>query len=105
VPRLLVRLPHREAGSAGFLMAMALVALVWANAWPESYEALWTTVLTVDVGVVGFSEDVRHWVNDLLIAVFFVRGWRRSAASSSRGRSSAAAPPDCLKASSDPRSA
>lgn len=62
---------HREAGSAAYLMVMAVVALVWANTSPSSYEELWTTVLTVDLGVVEISEDVRHWANDLLMAVFF----------------------------------
>lgn len=75
VPRLVVRplerFLHREAGSAGLLMGMAVVALVWANASPDSYEELWTTVLTIDLGVITISEDARHWVNDLLMAVFF----------------------------------
>src|SRR5688572_7087461 len=75
VPRFVVRplerFLHREAGSAGLLMAMALVALVWANVWPDSYEDLWTTVLTIDLGVITITEDARHWVNDLLMAVFF----------------------------------
>jgi Na+:H+ antiporter, NhaA family len=75
VPRLVVRplerFLHREAGSAALLMGMALVALVWANAWPDSYEDLWTTVVRVDLGVIAIDEDARHWVNDLLMAVFF----------------------------------
>jgi len=75
VPRLVVRplerFLHREAGSAALLMAMALVALVWANAWPGSYGKIWTTVVTIDLGVVTIAEDMRHWVNDLLMAVFF----------------------------------
>jgi Na+:H+ antiporter, NhaA family len=75
VPRLVVRplerFLHREAGSAALLMGAAVVALVWANASPDSYEEFWTTVLTIDLGVVTISEDVRHWVNDLLMAVFF----------------------------------
>jgi Na+:H+ antiporter, NhaA family len=75
VPRLLVRplerFLHREAGSASLLMAMAVVALIWANAWPDSYEEFWTTVLSVDLGFVAISQDARHWVNDLLMAIFF----------------------------------
>ena len=75
VPRLVLRplerFLHREAGSAALLMATAVVALVWANAWPDSYEGLWTTVLTIDLGVVTVAEDARHWVNDLLMALFF----------------------------------
>jgi NhaA family Na+:H+ antiporter len=75
VPRLVVRplerFLQREAGSASLLMGMALVALVWANLWPESYEDSWTTMVTVDVGVIAIDEDARHWVNDLLMAVFF----------------------------------
>jgi len=75
VPRFVVRplerFLHREAGSASLLMGVALVALVWANVWPDAYEDLWTTLVVVDLGVIAIHEDVRHWINDLLMAVFF----------------------------------
>ncbi|HEX2071489.1 MAG TPA: Na+/H+ antiporter NhaA [Thermoleophilaceae bacterium] len=75
LPRLVVRPLERflqlEAGSAALLMAAALVGLVWINASQDSYEGFWTTAVTVDVGPLAFDEDLRHLVNDLLMAVFF----------------------------------
>ena len=61
-----------ESGSAGLLLAATMVALVWANS-PLSglYGDLWGTHLTVDLGGLTIDEDLRHWVNDGLMAFFF----------------------------------
>ncbi len=56
-----------EIDSAGALMAAAVVALVWANVDARSYEDVWA----LEVSLPGFSEDLRHIVNDLLMALFF----------------------------------
>jgi Na+/H+ antiporter NhaA len=62
-----------EAGSAGMLLAAALAALAWANSpWSDSYESLWTTRAAVEVGGSGIAMDLRHWVNDGLLALFFL---------------------------------
>jgi Na+:H+ antiporter, NhaA family len=75
VPRRLVRPLERflqlEAGSAALLFAAAIAALVWTNAAEESYADFWSTRVTLDAGPVNFDEDLRHLVNDLLMAVFF----------------------------------
>jgi Na+/H+ antiporter NhaA len=61
-----------EAGSAVVLIAAALAALVWANLpGGASYESFWTTRLALDVGDWRFALDLRHWVNDGLMALFF----------------------------------
>jgi Na+/H+ antiporter NhaA len=61
-----------EAGSAGLLLGAAVVALVWANSpWSNAYESLWSTTATVAVGGGELSMDLRHWVNDGLMALFF----------------------------------
>ncbi len=58
-------------GSA-FLLAAAIVALVWANPpWADAYHGLWETRLTIDVGLFSISKDLHHWVNDGLMAIFF----------------------------------
>ncbi len=67
----LERFLHLEIGSASVLIAAALTALVWANVAAASYEDLWGTHLVLDVGVWRFDEDVRHVVNDVLMAIFF----------------------------------
>lgn len=61
-----------ESGSAGLLLAATLLALVWANS-PLSglYEDVWGTPLNVDLGGASIDEDLRHWVNDGLMAFFF----------------------------------
>jgi Na+:H+ antiporter, NhaA family len=61
-----------EAAGGIVLMAAASAALIWANSpWHGSYEELWHTELAVKVGTVGIAEDLRHWVNDALMALFF----------------------------------
>jgi NhaA family Na+:H+ antiporter len=76
IPRLLVR-PLREfldtetAGGIVLLGATA-VALGWANSpWRAAYDALWSTDLAIRLGPFSIVEDLRHWVNDGLMAVFF----------------------------------
>ncbi|MFW6690903.1 Na+/H+ antiporter NhaA [Streptomyces sp. MAR4 CNX-425] len=61
-----------ETGSAAFLVAAALAALVWANAAPGSYTDLWHTHLSVELGDHGLSLDLREWVNSGLMTVFFL---------------------------------
>jgi len=66
------RFIHTETIGAGVLLVAALAALVWANSPAgDGYRALWETKLTFDFGVLTLEEDLRHWVNDALMAVFF----------------------------------
>jgi NhaA family Na+:H+ antiporter len=61
-----------EAASGIVLLAAAVLALVWANSpWASSYEALWQTEVTLRFGGLELSEDLRHWVNDALMVIFF----------------------------------
>ncbi len=59
-----------DALSAGFLLAATVVALIWANVG-TSYEAFWHTPLTIQIGDYGISLDLKHWVNDALMTLFF----------------------------------
>ena len=63
----------RVEAAGGILLLIATVAaLVWANSpWAGSYEALWATEFSVGLGDWTITEDLRHWVNDLLMALFF----------------------------------
>jgi len=48
------------------------IALAWANSpWSGGYESLWTTEVRLSVGGFELSEDLRHWVNDALMVIFF----------------------------------
>ena len=61
-----------EAASGIVLLASAAVALLWANShWASSYEALWTRPLGLEQGPLPFVRDLRWWVNDGLMTVFF----------------------------------
>jgi NhaA family Na+:H+ antiporter len=61
-----------EAAGGVLLLAAAVAALVWANApWSGSYEQLWRTVVSIEAGPLRISEDLGHWVNDGLMALFF----------------------------------
>jgi NhaA family Na+:H+ antiporter len=51
----------------------ALAALAWANSpWWESYERLWATRVTIGVGRWGIHEDLRFWVGEGLMTLFFL---------------------------------
>jgi Na+/H+ antiporter NhaA len=60
-----------ETGSAAFLLVAAVAALVWANVGGGSYAHVWHTSLSIRVGSAGITQDLRHWVNDGLMALFF----------------------------------
>ena len=55
------------------LIVATAIALVWANSpWQASYVELWHTDLGLDVGRHGLHLDLRAWVNDGLMAIFFL---------------------------------
>src|SRR6478752_8876777 len=60
-----------ETGSAAVLLAAAVAALVWVNVDASSYDALWSTMLSIRVGDGGVSLDLRDWVNSGLMTFFF----------------------------------
>jgi NhaA family Na+:H+ antiporter len=66
------RFLRTEAGSAGLLVLATLLALVWANSpWGDTYDRVWSTELSVQLGSTGITEDLRSWVNDGLMVFFF----------------------------------
>ena len=61
-----------EVAGGLVLLAATAVALGWANSpWANAYEALWGTELAVEVGRWTVALDLRHWINDGLMALFF----------------------------------
>jgi NhaA family Na+:H+ antiporter len=67
------RFLHHEAFGGVLLLACAVIALIWANSpWHHSYELLWETELGVEAGTWHFEESLRHWINDGLMAIFFL---------------------------------
>ncbi|HEX6195281.1 MAG TPA: Na+/H+ antiporter NhaA [Jiangellaceae bacterium] len=62
-----------EAAGGIILLVAALIALFWANsAWSETYEQFWGTEITIGVANWELTDDLRHWVNDALMTIFFL---------------------------------
>jgi NhaA family Na+:H+ antiporter len=64
---------REEAAGGMVLMAAAAVALAWANSpWRAAYDALWATPLGFQLGRLALHTDLRHWVNEGLMTLFFL---------------------------------
>lgn len=62
-----------ESAGAVLLSLAAVAALVWANSpWSEAYASLLHTDAGVSVGSWSFELDLHGWVNDGLMALFFL---------------------------------
>src|SRR5262245_47572587 len=60
-----------EIASGIVLFAAAAVALVVANVWTRAYTDLWNYELTVGSGALSVTFDLRDWINQGLMTVFF----------------------------------
>ncbi|MBF8187758.1 Na+/H+ antiporter NhaA [Nonomuraea sp. K274] len=61
-----------EVGSTSVLLVATALALLWANSpWGDTYESFWHTSMGISFGTAEFSLDLRHWVNDGLMTLFF----------------------------------
>lgn len=64
---------EEEASGGILLLAAAVLALLWANSpWRGGYEAFWGTEVSARLGRWVIQEDLRHWVNDGLMSLFFL---------------------------------
>ncbi|MBV9922321.1 MAG: Na+/H+ antiporter NhaA, partial [Pseudonocardia sp.] len=61
-----------ESASAVVLVAAVAVALIWANAAPASYDAVWDTRVALRIGASEFGQDLRGWVDGGLMTLFFL---------------------------------
>lgn len=61
----------RETAGGPLLLA-AIVALIWVN-WlgVDSYRAFWGIEIGLDLHIITIHESLRHWINDLLLPLFF----------------------------------
>ena len=61
-----------ESAGGVVLVAVTLLALVWANSpWQSSYTDWWSRELTIGLGSHAVTMDLQHWVNDGLMTLFF----------------------------------
>ena len=60
--------------SAGGILAVggAVAALIWVNVAPRSYNSLWSHELSISLGHHALQLSLKHWVNDGLMALFFL---------------------------------
>jgi NhaA family Na+:H+ antiporter len=69
----MVRLPiqefiHTQGISSAFLLAAAIIALIWANSpWSASYHH----ILNIELRVSGLRLPIHDWINDFMMALFF----------------------------------
>lgn len=77
VPRRVLR-PLQEflatsTAGATLLLAAVVLALAWANSpWSPSYETLWSARAEVRLGSWAIDLDLRQWVNEGLMTLFFL---------------------------------
>ncbi len=62
-----------ETAGAAAMLAAVVAALVWANSpLRHSYDVLWHARLTIRLGGGTVSADLRHWVDEGLMTLFFL---------------------------------
>ena len=67
------RFTQAESSSGVLLLVCAAVAVLWANSpWAASYFHLWEWEATLGGPGLGLTLSLHHWINDGLMAVFFL---------------------------------
>ncbi len=62
-----------EASGGILLIGCTVAALLWANSpWAAAYFHLWHTPLTLGFAGAQLSEELHFWINDGLMAIFFL---------------------------------
>ncbi|MDX1584117.1 MAG: Na+/H+ antiporter NhaA [Thermoanaerobaculia bacterium] len=63
---------HRQEASGAMLLIAAAAALAIANSpWSEAFSSFWHHTIPIDLKYFEISLDLRHWINDALMALFF----------------------------------
>src|SRR5262245_28806027 len=61
-----------ETASGIVLLAAAAAALVWANSpWRAAYLDIWHIPAGIEFGRFAFEHDLRFWINEGLMTIFF----------------------------------
>lgn len=64
---------RQETAGGILLLTSAVIALIWANSpWGHLYEQIWHTEIALVLGDFHLEEDLLHWINDGLMAIFFL---------------------------------
>lgn len=61
-----------EASGGIVLLVAALLALLWANSpFGDAYDSFWRTRIGLEIGRARVAHDLKDWVNDGLMTLFF----------------------------------
>jgi Na+/H+ antiporter NhaA len=60
-----------ETRGSVFLLTAVLLALIWTNVAPTSYESVWGSTLSIRLETWSLSMSVRDWINTGLMSLFF----------------------------------
>ena len=72
LPKPIRRFLHTESSGGVVLLIAAAAALAWANSpWSAAYEDFWHTEISLRLGEFSRAMDLRHFVNEALMALFF----------------------------------
>lgn len=64
---------HNEAFGGILLLVFAVIAMIWANsAWSDGYFDFFHATVTVGSEDYNISLSLQHWINDALMALFFL---------------------------------
>ena len=67
------KITKSESFAGILLLCCAVLAMIVANSpWGDSYAALWKTKFGFDVNGVFIGMSLEHWINDVLMAFFFL---------------------------------
>jgi NhaA family Na+:H+ antiporter len=73
VPGAFLRFVHSEVTGSLFLLACTIIALIWANSpWADTYFDLVHTKISISWGGSALALSLQHWINDGLMALFFL---------------------------------
>src|SRR5438046_1102850 len=73
LPAPLAEFLHLESGGGIVLVLATIAALLWANSpWQDAYRTLWSTPLDIHLGARSIDLTLQEWVNDGLMAIFFL---------------------------------
>lgn len=68
-----IQFAKREASGGLVLLGCAILALAWANSpWSATYFHLWETPIAFSVGRFSLTMPLSHFINDGLMALFFL---------------------------------
>ncbi len=69
--RPMLRFTHIAAAGGVVLLVAAVIALIWANLFGESYTNFWATEVAFVFGPIHLAESLKYIVNDALMVIFF----------------------------------